>query len=111
MTYGRLPGQTLVGDWDGFVVKYDHSGNQAWVRQFGTPGQGTPAGVGVDAAGNVYIGGSIGGGPFPGQTPVSYYDIFLVKYGPLGSQLWVRQFGAVVAKVEGVGPPGGVADA
>ena len=51
------------------------------------------AGLGRDAAGNLYMAGNYVGTPTIGTTAVSNLgetDIFLAKYSPAGALLWVR---------------------
>ena len=92
-TSGMLPGQSSAGGSDGFVRKYDASGNALWTRQFGTSADDEVRGVTVDASGNAYVAGSVGGA-LPGQIPAAGDDAFLRKYDPSGSELWTRQFGS-----------------
>ena len=89
---GNLPGQTRIGRGDGFVVKYDRDGNQLWSRQFGTDGADEALGVGVDGAGNVYVGGYVTGA-LAGQTDSGSRDAFLRSYDGNGAERWTRQFG------------------
>ncbi|TMA88156.1 MAG: hypothetical protein E6J63_13350 [Deltaproteobacteria bacterium] len=49
-----------------------------WVRQFGSADEEFPRGVGVDAAGNVYVGGSIS--VTIEGIPIDNSDMFLAKY-------------------------------
>jgi len=90
LTYGSLGGPN-AGDYDVFLAKYDTSGTQLWVRQFGTSTNDQGWALAVDGAGNAYItGNTLGslGGPIAGG-----YDVFLAKYDASGTQLWTRQFG------------------
>jgi uncharacterized protein (UPF0548 family) len=90
-TYGTFPGQTKVGGYDAFVVKYDTSGTEQWTRQFGTTSSDYARGVAVDSSG-VYVAGYTYG-TFPGQTRVGGYDAFVCKYDASGTEQWARQFG------------------
>jgi len=92
-TSGELPGQSSAGGSDSFVRKYDASGNALWTRQFGTSLDDEVRGVAVDASGNAYVAGSVGGA-LPGQIPAAGDDAFLRKYDPSGSELWTHQFGS-----------------
>jgi len=89
-TAGDLAGSN-AGGWDAFLAKYDSSGSLLWKRQMGTSSREYSESVAVDAFGNAYISGpTFGslGGPNAGDE-----DIFLAKYDPAGSLLWVRQIG------------------
>jgi hypothetical protein len=72
---------------DVFIVKYDSAGTKLWLRQTGTSREERLAGIGVDAAGNVYGAGYTGGG-MDGNTnagaPES--DVFIVKYQADGTK-------------------------
>ena len=63
-----------------------------WVRQFGSADEEFPRGVGVDAAGNVYVGGSIS--VTIEGIPIGNSDVFLAKYDSEGNQSWFQQFGS-----------------
>jgi len=91
-TYGTLPGQTSAGIYDGFVRKYDGSGNEIWTRQFGTSQTDYARGIAVDSSDNVYVVDSTGG-TLPGQTSSGGNDAFVRKYDGSGNEIWTRQFG------------------
>ncbi len=87
-TAGNL-GATNAGSDDAFLVKYNSTGTQQWIRQFGLKSNDSGNGVAVDASGNVYVtGNSFGnlGGTGTGQS-------YLTKFGSNGSRLWTTQFG------------------
>src|SRR5262249_40932202 len=50
------------------------------------------SGIGVDAAGNVYVAGSTLGSL--GGASAGWYDAFVAKYDAGGAALWTRQFGS-----------------
>ncbi len=87
-----LPGQGSSGI---FLRKYDPHGDELWTRQFGPVPRGGGSRVAADASGNVFLfgltGGTVRGQTSPGRE-VSI-SLFLRKYGPLGEELWTRQFG------------------
>ena len=89
VTRGALPTQTSAGNGDAFVARYDLSGEVIWVRQFGTTLEDGIAAAATDAAGNVYVGGFIGG-----TTSIAGTSGLLAKYDSTGNQIWMRQFGA-----------------
>lgn len=82
------------------VAKYDSAGNPVWAHKAGSFSGGTydtGTGIGADAAGNVYVTGTFlspvadfGGGLL---TNRGAGDVFLSKYSPAGTLLWVRQAG------------------
>jgi hypothetical protein len=78
--------------YDGFVTKFDASGNQIWSRHIGTDVvYDTSYDVGTDGQGNVYVtgrtAGEIGGPNFGG------FDGYVNAYDPEGTLLWTRQLG------------------
>lgn len=90
ITKGDLGG-TNAGSFDAFLAKFDSSGNQVWMRQFGTTANEGGQAVSVDVSGNIYVSGDTGGslgGPNAGSG-----DAFLAKYDASGSQVWIRQIG------------------
>jgi len=91
-TQGALDGGTNAGFQDIFVIKYNASGVQQWLRQLGTAGDEQARALAVDADGNVYLTGYTEGA-FDGQSNVGYQDIFIVKYDTNGMQQWLHQLG------------------
>jgi hypothetical protein len=90
VTSGSLGGPN-AGLGDAFLAKYDSSGNQLWIKQFGTPTADAATSVATDFVGNIYVAGVTDGslgGPNAGST-----DNFIAKYDPFGNQLWLKQFG------------------
>ncbi len=76
------------------VAKYTASGQFVWSSSFGSGQFGSLA---VDAQGNVYVTGDIGGnavfGPGPGATTLTGVGqrAFAAKFDPAGNVLWARQ--------------------
>ena len=74
-----------------------------WVNQLGTfvpngSGRNNVAGVGRDAAGNLYLFGTYVGTPVLGGTSTTNLgetDVFLAKYNPVGALLWLRTLQSV----------------
>jgi hypothetical protein len=69
---------------DFLTIKYNRSGDTAWMRRLDFSGNDKPYGLGVDARGNVYVAGA---GYDQGRLVVAKYD-------SLGHQLWARSFGS-----------------
>ncbi len=91
--------QTIsTGGQDFFLSKYDPNGNLLWVVTGGGPsGNDQGYGVDVDAMGNVYVAGSFQDTVnFSGQTlnGINLYDIFIAKYDPFGSLIWIKENGS-----------------
>jgi len=93
-TSGNLPNNSSLGGKDAFIAKYDPSGTQVWIKQFGSIGDDEATAISTNSSGNVYVTGSTSGS-FPGN---SYFggetDSFIGKYDANGNQLWVKQFGS-----------------
>ncbi len=87
---------------DGFLAKWDSSGNFIWARQIGGEDLDEITGLGRDDAGNLYALGTFKQTAYftPDTTQISLVmnaastrDIFLAKYTDSGSFLWVDRFG------------------
>jgi hypothetical protein len=102
------PTSVADGNNDSFVARYDTSGSQTWIQQIQTLTNNQSNAVTVDASGNIYIGGSVGGFPvtvngqqkiLPGgviganQTNQGGSDAFIVKLDSKGKVLAETQFG------------------
>jgi hypothetical protein len=77
---------------DAFVAKYNTSGAQQWVRQFGSTADDTGNAVATDSLGNVYLAGTTAG-VLPGKATAGLNDYFLAKYNTTSVQQWVDQVG------------------
>ncbi|MFN6465928.1 MAG: SBBP repeat-containing protein [Nostoc sp. DedVER02] len=89
---GQDPKNLTFPTTDSFVAKFDSSGNQLWVQQFGTTELDDDWGVTTDKDGNVFAGGNTRG-DFGGKN-AGFYDNWLVKLDKTdGNKLWVKQFG------------------
>jgi len=90
-TGGVLPGQISAGSLDVTVMKYAPDGTLLWARQFGSSSNDYGRGIGVDAAGNIFVAGEAHA-QLPEQPPASG-RIFIAKLDNQGNRLWIRQFG------------------
>ncbi|MBU1240794.1 SBBP repeat-containing protein [Myxococcota bacterium] len=92
-TSGDFSGYTNSGGSDVFVVKYDKSGVPLWSYQVGSTSNDSAAAVATDAAGNIFVVGTTGGGL--GQQPsLGSSDGFLIKLTPAGSMSWLKLIGS-----------------
>lgn len=82
-TIGNFEGNTLVGWWDVFCIKYDSNGNKLWNTTLGTSELEDGYGVGVDSNNSIYISGytkgSLGGNTHTDEGGAAH--AFLTKYG------------------------------
>jgi hypothetical protein len=77
--------------YDAILARYTSSGDELWLRTFGTGAIDALLATCSDGAGGVYAAGNTSGdlaAPNAGS-----YDCFLVRYDASGTQLWARQFG------------------
>jgi hypothetical protein len=91
-TNGNLVGSN-AGSWDGFISKYDASGNLSWTRQFGTAFDDRGLCVAADNFGNAYISGFTSGVLQSGIPSTGSNDVFISKYDSAGTLLWRKQAG------------------
>jgi hypothetical protein len=92
VTGGALDGQTNVGGYDVFIIRYGADGVRHWTRLFGTSGLEAGNSVATDAAGNIYVAGYTQAA-LDGQPHLGSNDAFLVKYDSSGVRQWTRQWG------------------
>jgi uncharacterized delta-60 repeat protein len=87
-TWAAFSGQTYLGDADGFVRKYDLSGNNVlWTSEFGASGHDSVFRFALDGSG-LYVTGRVGGdnsSALPGQSSAGGYDAFVRKYTLTGT--------------------------
>jgi hypothetical protein len=93
-----LTAPTAPGTGNMFLVKYDGGGNVLFAKSYGTAtGVYDKPMIGVDPAGNVYLGGGfsqtldLGGGTTP--LAAVTVDAFTAKISPSGQTLWADHFG------------------
>lgn len=82
------------GRYDAYLLKRNRVGQQMWVRQIGTSLDEWGYSVALDAAGNVYLGGTSNGSLYAPLAGVT--DSFLAKFDNQGAFVWGRQFGTAL---------------
>ena len=93
---------TNAGLWDAFIVKYDKDGNVIRARSAGGPEADTGEDITVDSNGNIYFTGKFQGSiqfSRPIGSPITLTsrgksDIYLAKYGTVGTAIWAKQAGS-----------------
>jgi hypothetical protein len=91
---------TGAGAAEMFIAKYSTDGVFQWVKRAGGTGNDEGYAVSADPAGNCYVTGYFSGtANFSGLSLSSYgsSDIFIAKYNPSGSILWVKKAGGTSA--------------
>ncbi len=87
-----LTGQSAFGGDDGFIAKYDSSGNLLWSKQEGTSSTDYIFGIGADSSGNIYTSGYTNGA-LGDQVSSGGFDAFVSRYDGNGNLQWTSQFG------------------
>lgn len=81
---------------DILLVRYDAAGDLDWVKNFGDPEFNLGRGVDLDAAGNVYIAGSLRGSADFGDglrgDGATGTDVFIASFEPNGAHRWDAVF-------------------
>lgn len=91
-TLGSFEGNTNAGLYDIFLAKTNTStGEQEWVKQFGTPDYDWVWDMKYDAQGYLYLTGWTLG-DLAGENSGSY-DAWLGKFDSDGNEIWIKQFG------------------
>lgn len=94
-TFGGLSPNTVTGERDLFLIKYDPALGNMFTKQLGVASKITVANsVAVDQSGNAYVGGYTHGS-LDGQTlsGTNSQDFFLTKYDATGTIVRTRQLG------------------
>ena len=93
---------SIGGDSDAFLVKFDAAGNRIWSTYYGGVGSDDGYSVAIDDSGNVYLSGVANSasniaspGGFQNTFGGGGYDAFLVKFGPLGNRIWATYYGNI----------------
>jgi len=91
---------TPEGGDDIYVVKQSSNGSLIWAKSFGGSNTDSPAGVGVDNSGNVYISGTYGGAIDldPSASTFSFFagsiEVFVLKLDASGNFVWGKSMGS-----------------
>jgi hypothetical protein len=79
-------GDTQFGSGDIFVAKYDPSGTLLWTKQYGTGLNENGYAIQVDAAGNIFVGGSASNNPNGG--PITSSQGIVLSLDADGNERW-----------------------
>jgi len=95
-----LLGDNHFGGADGFIIKFNSSGVQQWVEQFGTIGTDECKGIALDNNQNVYCAGRTNGN-LAAATPTGMNG-FVIKFNSSGVQQWVKQVEVLNSEILGI---------
>jgi hypothetical protein len=85
-TGGDLGGPNAGLD-DAWIARFDSTGNQQWIRQFGSISDEWASAAASDGAGGVYFAGAA-----PGN--LDDFDAWIARFDGSGNQHWIRQVGS-----------------
>lgn len=89
-TKGSFAGKH-VGKKDGFVTKFDSTGNIVWTKQFGTGEDDIINWLAIDRMGNLYVTGYTTG--VLNKKNFGKEDLLVVKFDTTGTIAWQKQYG------------------
>ena len=103
LTTGALPSNTLMGNEDFFLTKYDNNLTHKWTRQLGVASKDTTASaVTTDPDGNIYVTGETDGN-LDGNILEGTDASFITKYDQDGTKIWTKLVVVPGASAEGFG--------
>ncbi|MCB1179522.1 MAG: SBBP repeat-containing protein [Leptospiraceae bacterium] len=93
-TTGGLNGNSLTGNQDVFIAKYNTEGVLQWSKQLGVASKSTyGSGISLDNSGNIYITAYTDGGLDGNSFSGGILDLFICKYNSSGTKQWTKQIG------------------
>ena len=87
-----VAGQSIKGEQDLILMRYDTTGKQVWARTLGAAGSAEGASIALDANGNVVVAGSIEG-ELGDTTQLGGSDSLVSKFSADGVEQWTKRFG------------------
>ena len=91
-TESILDGQSISGETDAFITKFNSDGSKEWTKLFGGSSSDGANSVSTANDGSIYITGFTTGS-FDGQAHSGGNDAFIVKFNSDGSKAWTKLFG------------------
>jgi hypothetical protein len=105
--------QTLVAPnnyYEGFVIKYDPSGAQQWVKTFGGSFDDVAWAMTIDNAGKIFIAGEFNASAMFGSTQLitsGNADVFVTCLDQSGNFIWAKRAGgSMIDRARGIGTDG-----
>lgn len=103
-TTGNLGGATAGGE-DVWLARFDDTGTQLWIRQFGSAGHDQVSAAVTDEVGGVCVFGQTDGSL--GAPHAGNLDIWSTRYDSNGNRIWLLQWGgSVYERVSAAAPDG-----
>jgi hypothetical protein len=98
VTFDSIELNSMGGNPDAFLVKYDPSGNVLWAKGYGGTGRELPSNITIDENNNILITGWFSdwtkfGDHIRNNTTGGKYDIFIVKFDAAGEVIWLESAG------------------
>lgn len=93
----QKPALSLLGGFDGFLIKINGSGAAVWAKGFGGPGASVwVRGLAVDANNALYLAGDFANANLisPPLTRIGNGDAFVVRFDSSSNVLWARNLGS-----------------
>ncbi len=87
-----VAGQSIKGEQDLILMRYDTTGKQVWARTLGAAGSAEGASIALDANGNVVVAGSVEGA-LGDTTELGGSDSLVSKFSADGVEQWTKRFG------------------
>ena len=87
-----IGGQTrslIIGQSEGFIAKYQSSGNYLWNTSWGGPGIDGVRAIGIDTENNIYIAG------YTDSFGTGSQNVFLAKCDDLGTPIWNKTWAGI----------------
>ncbi|WP_374570053.1 hypothetical protein [Phenylobacterium sp.] len=93
---GEVDGQTIKGQSDVALMKYDSAGKLIYTRTLGAASNADGFGLAVSADGQIAISGSVTGGLIRGETGAdpTTADSFVTVFDDQGQEVWTQRQGA-----------------
>ena len=92
-TTSAVDGQSIKGERDLVLMRYDTTGKKVWTRTLGAAGEASAASIAVDGSGDVIVAGSVSG-TFGTSTQLGGTDSLVAKFDADGVEQWAKRFGA-----------------
>ena len=88
-----IKGLTNNGDYDGYIVKYDKTGKQLWIKNYGGSDYERFTSVVNTSDGGYIVVGEVCSTDITGITLVGDCDALAVKYDTNGNVVWQKNYG------------------